>query len=62
MRLVSAGEVYAVLGRIFRENGRDYLPSYLLAALCLIMIAACTAFAAWIMREIDGFLSISAQI
>jgi len=52
MRGVSASEVYAVLGRIFRENGRDYLPTYSLAAFCLILIAACTAFAAWIMRDV----------
>lgn len=52
VRGVSVGEVYAVLGRIFRENGRDYFATYSLAALCLILIAACTAFAAWMMRDV----------
>ena len=34
------------------ENGRDYVPQYLLAIGCLLAIAATTAFSAWIMRDV----------
>ena len=38
--------------RILAENGREYLPQYALATLCLLAVAATTAFSAWIMRDI----------
>lgn len=38
--------------RILSENGRDYLWQYAFAALCLLSIAATTAFTAWIMRDV----------
>ncbi|MDF1600792.1 ABC transporter ATP-binding protein [Mesorhizobium sp. YIM 152430] len=38
--------------RILAENGREYLPQYALATLCLVAVAATTAFSAWIMRDI----------
>lgn len=50
--IVNPSDVYAVLKRIFDENGRDYLPSYLLAGFCLLIIALTTAFGAWIMRDV----------
>ncbi len=46
------GEVIAILRRVFRENGRQYLRQYLLAAACLVLIAATTAFTAWIIRDV----------
>ncbi|QPC88550.1 ATP-binding cassette domain-containing protein [Mesorhizobium sp. NBSH29] len=46
------GEVVAVLRRILSENGREYVGSYVLAALCLLAVAATTAFSAWIMRDV----------
>jgi ATP-binding cassette, subfamily B, bacterial MsbA len=46
------GEIVTVLRRIVAENGREYLPHYLAATVCLIAIAATTGFSAWIMRPI----------
>lgn len=46
------GEVIAVIRRVLAENGRDYVPQYLVAALCMLAIAGTTAFFAWIMRDI----------
>jgi len=46
------GEVIAVLRRVLSENGREYVPSYVLAVICMVAIAATTAFTAWIMRDI----------
>lgn len=45
-------EVIAVIRRIARENGRDYVGQYLMAGFCLVLIAATTAFSAWIMRDV----------
>ncbi len=41
-----------MIRRIAAENGRDYVWQYALAGLCLLMIAATTAFTAWIMRDV----------
>ncbi|WP_052161242.1 ABC transporter ATP-binding protein [Hoeflea sp. BAL378] len=41
-----------VIRRIIRENGRDYVKTYLFAAVCLILVAATTAFMAWIMEAV----------
>lgn len=46
------GEVIAVLRRVLAENGRDFVPQYAVAALCMLAIAATTAFSAWIMKSI----------
>ncbi|SIT54605.1 Uncharacterized ABC transporter ATP-binding protein y4gM [Mesorhizobium prunaredense] len=46
------GEVVAVIRRILAENGRDYRWYYVLAVLCLVMVAATTAFTAWIMKDV----------
>ena len=46
------GEIVAVIRRILAENGRDYVGYYALAILCLVTIAATTAFSAWIMRDV----------
>ncbi|RWO54384.1 ABC transporter ATP-binding protein [Mesorhizobium sp.] len=46
------GEVVAVIRRILTENGRDYRWYYALAVLCLVMVAATTAFTAWIMKDV----------
>ena len=42
----------AVIRRILAENGRDYAWHYSFAAVCLVAIAATTAFTAWIMRDV----------
>jgi len=41
-----------VIRRIIRENGRNYVKTYLFAAFCLILVAATTAFMAWIMESV----------
>jgi len=41
-----------VIRRIIRENGRSYIKTYLFAAFCLILVAATTAFMAWIMESV----------
>ncbi len=49
---VDPGEIVAVMKRILAENGREYFPHYILATICLVAVAATTAFSAWIMRDI----------
>ncbi len=51
-RRLDPGEVIAVIRRVLVENGRDFVPQYLLAGLCLLAVAGTTAFTAWIMRDI----------
>ncbi|MDF1608393.1 ABC transporter ATP-binding protein [Hoeflea sp. YIM 152468] len=41
-----------VIRRIIRENGRDYVKTYIFAAVCLVLVAASTAFMAWIMEAV----------
>jgi subfamily B ATP-binding cassette protein MsbA len=45
-------EIVAVIRRILAENGRDYRWHYILATLCLLAVAATTAFSAWIMKDV----------
>lgn len=46
------GDVMPLLKRVFAENARDYVGQYSLAALCMLAIAAATAFTAWIVRDV----------
>jgi ATP-binding cassette subfamily B protein len=46
------GEVFAVLKRIFGENGREYLGLYIVTIICLAVMAATTGLAAWIMKPL----------
>jgi ATP-binding cassette, subfamily B, bacterial MsbA len=46
------GQIVAVIRRVLAENGREYVPQYAFAIVCLLTIAATTAFSAWIMRDI----------
>jgi subfamily B ATP-binding cassette protein MsbA len=41
-----------MLKRILRENGRDYIGTYAIAISCMLLIAASTAFLAWIMEDV----------
>lgn len=43
------GEILPVLGRVIRENARDYVGIYVLAVLCLLAVAGATAFIPWVM-------------
>jgi len=45
-------EIATVIRRILAENGRDYAWHYLFAIVCLVAVAATTAFTAWIMRDV----------
>lgn len=46
------GSLTMVIRRIIRENGRDYVKTYIFAAVCLVLVAASTAFMAWIMEAV----------
>jgi ATP-binding cassette, subfamily B, bacterial MsbA len=46
------GQIVAVVRRVLAENGREYIPHYVLAIGCLLAVAATTAFCAWIMRDV----------
>lgn len=46
------GEVFAVLKRIFGENGREYRGLYIFTVICLATMAATTGLAAWIMKPL----------
>ncbi|MGN6534866.1 MAG: ABC transporter ATP-binding protein [Mesorhizobium sp.] len=45
-------EIATVIRRILAENGRDYVWHYVFAIVCLVAVAATTAFTAWIMRDV----------
>ena len=47
-----SGEMLAILRRVISENGRDYVPHYVFAIICLLVVAGTTAFAAWIMKDV----------
>ncbi|WP_234186872.1 ABC transporter ATP-binding protein [Shinella sp. NM-101] len=49
---VSSDTIASVLKRVIAENGREYIRGYLLAILCLAIIAGTTAYAAWIMESV----------
>ncbi|KRA00122.1 ABC transporter ATP-binding protein [Mesorhizobium sp. Root157] len=46
------GEVFAVLKRIFSENGREYFGLYAFTIVCLVAVAVTTGLAAWIMKPL----------
>ena len=46
------GLVLRLLKRIIQENGRQFLRQYAMAIVCLVLVAASTAFLAWIMRSV----------
>jgi ATP-binding cassette, subfamily B, bacterial MsbA len=43
---------WVMVKRIFRENGRDYVGTYVVAIIALLFISLSTAFVAWVMRDI----------
>lgn len=49
---LDASTLIDMLKRILRENGRDYIGTYVLAISCMVLIACCTAFLAWIMEDV----------
>jgi ATP-binding cassette subfamily B protein len=51
-RATARSDILTLLARILRENGRAYLPRYLLAFLFMAVVAACTSLSAWIMGDV----------
>ena len=51
-RAIDSQGVREVLKRVVAENGREHLKSYILAILCLGIVAGTTAFTAWIMESV----------
>ncbi|MGE7370223.1 ABC transporter ATP-binding protein [Neorhizobium sp. NPDC001467] len=49
---VSSSTVAGTLKRVIAENGRDHIGGYAFAITCLILVAASTAFTAWIMEAV----------
>ena len=52
-----------MLKRILRENGREYIGTYAIAIVCMLFIAASTAFLAWIMEDVinEAFVNQDAE-
>jgi ATP-binding cassette subfamily B protein len=51
-RFVARRPTLELLARILRENGRTYLPRYLVAFLFMFIFAGATALSAWMMRDV----------
>ena len=49
---LDSGTVTSVLKRVIAENGRDHIRGYAFAITCLVLVAATTAFTAWIMESV----------
>jgi len=49
---VSSDTVATVLKRIIAENGREHVRGYVIAILCLAVVAGTTGFTAWIMEAV----------
>ncbi|GHD16162.1 ABC transporter ATP-binding protein [Tianweitania populi] len=60
-RGIFRGETFSILKRMLAENSRDYVGSYTVAILCLLAIAATTAFSAWIMRDVIDEIFVNAR-
>ncbi|TPW32333.1 ABC transporter ATP-binding protein [Martelella alba] len=44
--------LYPVMKRVFSENAREHFWGYSFSTLCLMAVAGCTAFSAWIMQTV----------
>ncbi|MEH6690785.1 MAG: ABC transporter ATP-binding protein [Pseudorhizobium pelagicum] len=51
-RHLDSGTVTSVLKRVIAENGREHVKAYAFAIFCLVVVAATTAFTAWIMEAV----------
>lgn len=49
---VDPSDAGRIILRVLKENGRDYVGTYALAILCLLIVAGTTAFSAWIMKDV----------
>ncbi len=48
----STSHLWPIMKRVLQEDGRRYWPRYVLAILFLSISGACTALAAWIMKDV----------
>lgn len=51
-RLELFSSSWPLIKRVFRENAREHIGTYILALVCLLLVSATTAFVAWMMRDI----------
>ncbi|MFZ2099400.1 MAG: ABC transporter ATP-binding protein [Oricola sp.] len=49
---MTAESAYPLLKRVISENGREYFWTYAVIIVCLLLVAATTAFSAWVMRDV----------
>ncbi len=56
------GDVIAVIRRVFRENGRQYVRDYILAASCMLLVAGTTFFAAWLMSPVVNEIFVNKRV
>lgn len=59
---IGRGDVIKVIKRVFRENGRDYVRDYVLAGICLLLVASTTFFIAWIMSPVINGIFVERRV
>ena len=47
---IRSSDTLSIIARVAKENAKGHVAGYVLAGFCLVIIAATTAFSAWIMR------------
>lgn len=53
---------FALLKRILAENGHEHRANYAIAIACMVLVAATTAFLAWIMRDVIDEIFVAGDI
>lgn len=48
--LIRASDTLSIISRVAKENSKGHIGGYVIAGICLVVIAATTAFSAWIIR------------
>lgn len=49
-KFIRSSETLSIVARVAQENAKGYKGNYLVAGFCLILIAAATAYSAWVIR------------
>ncbi len=49
-KYIRSSDTLSIIARVAKENAKGHIPGYILAGVCLIIVAATTAFSAWIMQ------------
>ncbi len=55
-------DVIAIIKRVFRENGRAYIRDYILAAMCMLLVAGTTFFVAWLMSPVVNEIFVNKRV